>query len=373
MANEVILDERVKGILNYYSNNMLTTMSQIDHVSEIFYSDIYRTCSKQFSQYIAARVMDKKEKDIRETFNVFEKNLGFISRHKRELMEKQIQDAGTRAGVSASIIMGSIPLLFSHLEKKIDQKNYADFFLGWTAYLNQDGNINAMITTNTAAILRSFGKNMPNDVIRKKLEELRKLGSHQPRLSKRYMNSLNHVEVEALNSIAKLLISPLDMDNVKVKDRSMEFLCDFFDMSYTEAEQKIDDIYIAQDHVSKLSICTAINYLSFFKSFIDSDSDALDMAEYDISLDPQMDRCIENNEKISKWNRDIDNYGVEEGLEKNSFEDDFGEKKEITEDIVEVSNGVMEDTIMPDREQGMEFMEATMDSEEYFGGEWYGE
>lgn len=370
MASEIILDERVKGVMNYYSCNMLTTISQLEHVSDIFYSETYRAASKKISGYIAGRVMNKKEKEFNESLNFLEKK-GFISKTKLEIMEQEKQALGNRAETASTVAMALMPIIFSMAEKKIDQKNYADFFLAWTAYLNQDSKINAMITTNTNSILKSFGVNMSNDQIHKKLDAFRICGFKQPKLSKRYMNSMNKVEIEQLNSIAKLLISPLDMDNAKVKERSMEFLCDFFNMAYAEAEQKIDDICAAQDQVSKLSICTAIDSISFFKSFMRSDGDALDMAQYGIDLDPQMERSKENNIKINKWNEDINHFGVDEGLEKNDWEKDFGNKEEFTEDVIDISHETMADIIKPSREQGIDFMNATMDSEDFFGGDYY--
>lgn len=149
----------------------------------------------------------------------------------------------------------------------MNKMNFEKFFMTWMGYINQGMEVSQIMLANTQSILKAANLNLSHERIRAGIRA-GQAASSLPYLSKRNRSSLNSAGEENMQSIAKLMVSTADLTNHQVRDRALEFMEDIFNISYYDAEQKIEDIQYAQDYLSSFVSFSSFDYISFLKNLL---------------------------------------------------------------------------------------------------------
>lgn len=355
--NGIVLSEGVKNQIQRYSEDTLTSIAQLDHVGELLYSDAYKNASNQLAAYLSGMVMRKKEAAYHQSLKWYEK-CGFLSSGKQEVYQRSVDRAGKTTALVVNLVTTAVPYISSAIESGVNKMNFEKFFMTWMGYINQGMEVSQIMLANTQSILEAANIKLSHEEIRAGIRT-GQAASSLPYLSKRNRSSLNHAGEENMQSIAKLMVSTADLTDRQVRDRALEFMEDIFNISYYDAEQKIEDIQYAQDYLSSFVSFSSFDYISFFKEFVSSSSEAVKIGSYDVDMDVYAQKRANNKKNIIEVAKKVAEVGVRAGMAaatkgSNSL---LGCIKPAA-GIIKLSEGLMSSTLNPecDPSKGREIM-----------------
>ena len=355
--NGIVLSEGVKNQIQRYSEDTLTSIAQLDHVGELLYSDAYKNASNQLAAYLSGTVMRKKEAAYHQSLKWYEK-CGFLSSGKQEVYQRSVDRAGKTTALVVNLATTAVPYIASAIESGVNKMNFEKFFMTWMGYINQGMEVSQIMLANTQSILKAANLNLSHERIRAGIRA-GQAASWRQYISKRNRSSLNSAGEENMQSIAKLMVSTADLTNHQVRDRALEFMEDIFNISYYDAEQKIEDIQYAQDYLSSFVSFSSFDYISFFKEFVASSSETIKIGSYDVDMDVYAQKRANNKKNIIEVAKDVAEIGVKAGMAAATQNPTslLGCVKPAAS-IIKLSEGLMSSTLNPecDPSKGREIM-----------------
>ena len=344
---EAVLLESVKYQIQRYSEDTLTSIAQLDHVGELMHSEAYKTASNQLASYLSGAVMQKKAAEYHESLKWYEK-LGFISQSKQQAYEMSMNRAGKTTALAVNFAATALPYITDAIESGMNKVNFQKFFMTWMGYINQGMEITPLMINNTQSILIAGGAHLNSEAVRAGILAGQAV-SHLPHLSRKNMTAFSNSGLENMHSVAKMIVSTADLEQTKVRDRALEFMEDVFYIPYLEAEAKLEDVMYAQEHLSEFLNFSSFDYLTFFKEFIASSQEAVNIGTYDVGMDIYAQKRKANKEKVIQVGKSVAEVAGKIAVSAiMKTPAPLMGCVEPAEDIVELSEGLMASTLNPE-------------------------
>lgn len=367
--HEVVLSDNVKNTIQRYSEDTLTSIVQLDHVGDLLHSDAYKVASNQLVSYLSGLVMKRKSESFHESLKWYEK-LGFINSAKQQSYELSINRAGQATALATNFATTCLPYITDAIESSVNKINFERFFMSWMGYINQGMEVTPLMISNVQSILIAGGVNLNRWQIENGIKAGQLISSCLPHLNHKNLTALNSSGEENMHSVAKMIVSTADLEHPRVRDRAHEFMEDVFNISYYDAEAKLADVMYAQEYLTKFLTFSSFDYLTFFKEFIASSSEAIKIGTYDVEMDVYAKRRKENKENVIRVAKDVAEISVKIAasvITQNAAP--LIGCEESAKDIVRLSEGLMSSTLNPenDASTGRKIMKSIIDQRKAYG------
>lgn len=365
MDNLAICDKKTQKIIENFAGDTLDTIIQFDNTAELFKSELYRKATGEFSGFISGMITHKYEENYHNNLNIFEKN-GFISKNKVMVYEKNHSLVKGSSLAATQFVMAGIPVIAKLIGDNLQQKNFEKFFLMWTGYINQTKDITPLMVKNIKNILSLMQINKSEEQITFALKGYTTAFEYLPKLSKRNISAFNSIEKEQLKALAKQVISTADLDNISVKERALEFICEMFNISYIQSGKMLEDIIASQEYLTTVLKFSSVDYMTFFQQFTNSIEDAKNLSQYDVSMDIYAQQRIKNKKMIVDLGSKVLKSGAKAIITENPAY--LLEILKPTIDVIEVSESLMSKTLNQDMnsQKGFELMKAIVQQRKFY-------
>lgn len=364
MNDLAVCDTKTQGIIQNFAGDTLDTMIQTDNTSQILNSEMYQKLTNEIGAFIMSGVTHQYEANFHNSLNVFEK-CGFISKNKIASYERKHSMLQAGVPIAVSAVANVIPLLAQSIDAKRQQSNMESFFFGWTGYINQTGDITPLMVRNMRQILDSLQLNKSDEDIKIALRGYNTTSQYLPSLSKKNKSTLNGIERGQLIALSKKVVSTADLKVPDIKDRSLEFICDMFDVTYSDGQTLLEDILASQEYLTTVLNFSSIDYMTFFQPFAKSVKDAIQLSQYDVSMDVYAQQRLHNKKVVTDVGKKVLTSGAKAFITENPAY--LLELMKPTQDIIMVSESLMSKTLnqQMDAHKGFELMYAQMEQRKF--------